>query len=64
MKLSILLRTSDHRGDHAADVLIAHEAIEGETVLQLAHRLLDGKASSAELEVIEIRRMRVEMAGG
>jgi len=56
MRLSVLLRTIDFRGDHSADVLIAHDVRPGETVEELATRLL-GKEPyiTAEAKVIEIR---------
>lgn len=38
--LSILLQTSDYRGDHDADVAIAHEYVPGETVSALVSRVL------------------------
>lgn len=44
MKLSVLLRTSHMRGDHAADVAIAYDIKPGETVEELATRLLTKKA--------------------
>lgn len=50
MKLNILLCTSENRGDHAADVKIAHEVKTDETVEELATRLFDGTS-----DVIEIR---------
>lgn len=58
MKLSVLLKTIDFRGDHAADVAIAHELRSGETVEELAHRLLvqtPGAFVRPGTEVIEIR---------
>lgn len=53
--LNVLLRTSDYRGDHAADVAIAHEVKDDESVLELADRLL---ADGADGDWIEIRRVR------
>ena len=56
MKLSILLRTTDYRGDHAADVCIAYEVKDGETVQQLAERLLkDESYIRRGAKVVEIR---------
>ena len=57
MKISIILHTQDFRGDHSADVAIACEVIEGETVQDLADRLL--KQDSAHgVDRIEIRAVR------
>ena len=47
MKLSILLHTKDYRGDHSADVCIAHEPMHEETVEHLAERLLKLSAWNA-----------------
>ena len=52
MKLSILLRTRDHRGDHDADVAIAFEPRPGETVEELAKRVF---SEGRTIEVIELR---------
>lgn len=49
-KLCVFRRTSDYRGDHAADVLLVHELRPGETVDELAARLLLENS-----DVIEIR---------
>ena len=40
MKLSVIVHTSDYRGDHSADIAVAHEVRPGETVESLAARLL------------------------
>lgn len=56
MKISILLRTQDYRGDHCADVAIAVEPVENETVRELAQRLLPDNRTGS-IEVIEIRRV-------
>lgn len=59
MKLSILLRTGDFRADHMADVLIAHDLIEEETVIQLALRLLQKEVYVKDgTKVIEIREIQ------
>lgn len=39
MKYIAILVTKDHRGDHDADVEIAYEVREGETIQQLALRV-------------------------
>ncbi len=56
--ISILLRTSDYRGDHAAEVTIALEPVEGETVeaLLTRARLARPNAGGAfHLDWIELR---------
>jgi len=59
VKISVLLRTCDFRGDHSADVLIAQEVAPNETVESLAERLLAarylpyGKVDYSD--VVEIR---------
>lgn len=40
MKIAVMHRTEDYRGDHAADVSIAIDTKEGETVEDLAKRVL------------------------
>jgi len=56
MKLNILLKTADYRGDHAADVAVALDPVPGETVEELVQRSgmlsLDSRKGP---EVIEIR---------
>jgi hypothetical protein len=41
MKINCLLKTSEYRGDHSADISVAHEVKENETVLSLCARLLN-----------------------
>ena len=67
MKIHCLLRTSEYRGDHSADVARAVTVRDGETVEDLVARLLtkvawrpeDGRARkvlvSQESDVIELR---------
>lgn len=56
MKLSVLLKTNEFRGDHAADVTLAYELRPGETVEQLAERIIrQGRNKDAYADVIEIR---------
>jgi hypothetical protein len=50
--ISVILRTSEFRGDHSADVLIAYELEPEETVEHLAKRLL---IRDAEGDCIEVR---------
>lgn len=40
MKYTVQLHTTDYRGDHSADVCQVHEVRDGETVDELAFRLL------------------------
>lgn len=55
-KFSILLHTSDYRGDHSTDIAMAFNVRPGETVEQLAERLLIDKVHGAKFnERIEIR---------
>ena len=54
MALNVIFRTSDYRGDHAADIAVAYEVKDGETVEQLAARLFGKEARG---DVIEIRRV-------
>ena len=56
MKLSILWKTADYRGDHSADCLIAIEYVPNETVEDLVKRT---KMDSWG-DVIEIRIIRPE----
>lgn len=55
MKISVLLHSQEHRGDHIAEVMTAHDVKPGETVEQLAERLLC-KFPGA-FDRIEIRRV-------
>jgi hypothetical protein len=56
--IAVLLRTSEYRGDHAADVEIAHELLPGETVDALCQRL-----DLERGDVIELRAVvRAEVA--
>ena len=56
MKLSVILRTNEFRGDHAADVSLVYEVKPGETVEQLAARIIrEGRNKDAYADVIEIR---------
>ena len=57
MKIQVTLVTSDYRGDHAADVRIAYEARDGETVAELVQRVrADKRGDCIELRVIEEER--------
>ena len=62
VQFNILLNTSQYRGDHTADVSVAHEVLPGETVEQLVERLLGNtdefdKSAYHARDVIEIRRI-------
>lgn len=39
-RVAVELHTSDFRGDHAADIVRAHQLKDGETVAELVDRLL------------------------
>lgn len=54
MDVSILHMTSENRGDHAADLAIAVAVRDGETVTQLAERILNG----SHYDHIEIRLVK------
>ena len=49
MEMNILLHTDDYRGDHSADVQIAVKALPGETLEQIAARLLRKPADRLEI---------------
>lgn len=55
MQIQVSLHTSDYRGDHSADVIIAYETHEGETVEQLVKRLLFNGTSPNVADHIELR---------
>lgn len=56
MRLSILLKTADYRGDHTTDVAVALDVLPGETVEHLAARAFGHrKYMEKEYEVLEIR---------
>ncbi len=52
MKLSILKRTTEYRGDHSTDLLLAYDLRPGESVENLVARL-----RLQPNEVIEVRVM-------
>ena len=49
MKISVLLSTSSDRGDHAADISVAHDVRPGETVEDLVRRLLFRRRGGARV---------------
>ena len=51
-KIHVLLRTTSYRGDHSADVGIAHEVVPGETVAALVDRLKPDLTDWIELRVV------------
>lgn len=58
MKISVLHRTSENRGDHGADVVVAHDLLPGETVESLVERLMTRKhrgLMQGPGDVIELR---------
>jgi hypothetical protein len=58
MKLSIMFRTSAYRGDHAADVCLPVEPMDGETVDALLKRA--GLTDTSSGDCIEIRLIAIE----
>jgi len=57
-KISIILKTSDYRGDHSTDIDMACEVVEGETVEDLITRVLPEKGSRKEYhDCIVLRRI-------
>lgn len=63
MKLAILLRTAEYRGDHSADVTRIYDLIPGETVEELARRLfVSNPYTKTEHDWIEIRVVDTERA--
>ena len=59
MKISILHRTTINMGDHGESRSIARDIKEGETVEQLAGRLLNETGSNPEyFDCIEIRLIK------
>jgi hypothetical protein len=55
-KVSVILCTTEYRGDHSTDLLLPCTLKEGETVEQLAERLLtDEKEGARFVDKIEIR---------
>ena len=53
---TIELHTEDFRGDHSADVVIAHEFNRLDILGHLADRLLDGEKLSAHIVIRRIQR--------
>ncbi len=51
-EISVILRTSENRGDHAADVSRVHTLKDGETVRDLIERIIP---NSLPFDVIELR---------
>lgn len=54
-QISVLLHTSEHRGDHAADIIMAIQPKEGETVVELVDRLLGPESRAHATDHIELR---------
>lgn len=42
-QVAVILHTSDHRGDHSADIAVWYDIAEGETVLEMVERLMTQK---------------------
>lgn len=54
MEFVVIRHTSDYRGDHTADVFQVHKVKDGETVADLAKRLLENRSPD---DSIVIRRV-------
>jgi hypothetical protein len=55
MKISVLVFTSDFRGDHSTDIIKAHSLLVGETVEGLVVRLLTDFRGPNCTDHIELR---------
>lgn len=58
MRINVLLKSDDYRGDHAADVTIAFAPDPTETIAELVHRIAAKRYRNGSLkptDVIEIR---------
>ena len=53
-KVSVLLRTSEYRGDHSTDIAVAHDIRPGETVSALVDRLKPGPSEWIEIRAIVV----------
>ena len=53
MNISAILRTTEYRGDHSADISRAYELIAGETVEALAERILTTPNDWIEVRLIK-----------
>lgn len=51
MKISALLSTSNYRGDHSKDCMIAIDVKEGETVAALTERILNERTRTDHIEL-------------
>lgn len=56
MNISCLWQTSEYRGDHSADLQIAVEVFENETVKELMSRILKG----SYVDYLELRLIQPE----
>ena len=55
MKLSILRRMSDYRGDHSADISVAYDHRPDETLESMVRRVFGPHPDSFVSECIEVR---------
>lgn len=58
MKISVIHKTSDYRGDHDADVSLAYEVNENETVDSLCNRILFDGTRPLLQDHIELRLIK------
>lgn len=61
-RIAVELHTSEYRGDHSADIVIAQEMTEDESVMQLVERVLPKPERKSEwykhADYLVIRRIR------
>ena len=53
MRLSVLLKTQEFRGDHSANVSVVYEPVDDETVVDLAKRLLRVSTDVLEIRLVQ-----------
>ena len=53
LEISIILKTSDFRGDHATDVSVAHRYKPGETIEELVDRTLRDPHDHIEIRIVK-----------
>ncbi|MCK9596680.1 hypothetical protein M0R19_05810 [Candidatus Pacearchaeota archaeon] len=61
MKLSIIKETSEYRGDHSRDLLVAYDYIENESIEDLCKRVFEIKVDDKKnhyFETITIRLVK------
>lgn len=51
MSINCLLSTEDYRGDHSADILVAFDIMENETVESLCNRILANRGNGDHIQL-------------